>query len=421
MYALVDCNNFYASCERVFNPSLNNKPVLVLSNNDGCVIARSNEAKSLGIKMGEPAFKLRSFIRNNKVYTFSTNFALYGDMSQRVMNTLSHIIPNIEIYSIDEAFLDLNDFNHKDLNNFAFYIRNKILKDVGLPVSVGVGRTKTLAKIANHIAKKSKKEKGVYILDEQFEEVVLDRINIDKIWGVGRKLELFLNNYGVKTAKDLRNVNLKWIQKKINITAEKMVKELRGTPCMKIQIAGKDKQSICTSRTFGTMVSNKKDIESSLAMYGVRCAEKLRLQQSCASILHVFISTNPFRKDLKQYSNSMMSRFTVATNDTGEIIKYIRSIFDKIYKSGYQYKRAGVILSGIIPEYQVQENLFDEVDRFKSKKIMNTIDGINKKMGRDVIRYAIQGYSKKWKLKQQCLSPCYTTRWKDLLTINMDN
>ena len=414
MYALIDCNNFYVSCERVFNPSLNNKPVLVLSNNDGCVIARSNETKKLGIKMGAPAFKIKSIIDKNNIYLFSTNFALYGDMSSRVMSILYSMFSDIEVYSIDEAFLDLHGY--KDLNSVGNEIKNKILKYTGIPVSVGIGRTKTLAKIASHI---SKKTGGVFLLNEGIEDRVLEKISIEKIWGVGRSLEYFFKNNNIKTAKKLRDSNLLWIRQNINIVAEKMIKELRGIPCIKMELELINKKSICTSRTFGKMVTSKNEMLSSIAMYTTRCAEKLRSQNSYANIAQVFIATNPFRKDLPQYSNFKLIKFPVATNDTGEMLKYISKIFNVIYRRGYNYKKAGVILSDIVSSHEVQENIFDKVNRLKSEKMMKTIDQINQKMGRDIVRYAAQGYTKKWVLKQQRLSPCYTTRWNDLLSIKI--
>jgi len=414
MYALIDCNNFYVSCERVFNPSLNNKPVLVLSNNDGCVIARSNETKKLGIKMGAPAFKIKSIIDKNNIYLFSTNFALYGDMSSRVMSILYSMFSDIEVYSIDEAFLDLHGY--KDLNSVGNEIKNKILKYTGIPVSVGIGRTKTLAKIASHI---SKKTGGVFLLNEGIEDRVLEKISIEKIWGVGRSLEYFFKNNNIKTAKKLRDSNLSWIRQNINIVAEKMIKELRGIPCIKMELELINKKSICTSRTFGKMVTSKNEMLSSIAMYTTRCAEKLRSQNSYANIAQVFIATNPFRKDLPQYSNFKLIKFPVATNDTGEMLKYISKIFNVIYRRGYNYKKAGVILSDIVSSHEVQENIFDKVNRLKSEKMMKTIDQINQKMGRDIVRYAAQGYTKKWVLKQQHLSPCYTTRWNDLLSIKI--
>ena len=414
MYALIDCNNFYVSCERVFNPSLNNKPVLVLSNNDGCVIARSNETKKLGIKMGAPAFKIKSIIDKNNIYLFSTNFALYGDMSSRVMSILYSMFSDIEVYSIDEAFLDLHGY--KDLNSVGNEIKNKILKYTGIPVSVGIGRTKTLAKIASHI---SKKTDGVFLLNKDIEDSVLEKISIEKIWGVGRSLEYFFKSNNIKTAKKLRDSNLLWIRQNINIVAEKMIKELRGIPCIKMELELINKKSICTSRTFGKMVTSKNEMLSSIAMYTTRCAEKLRSQNSYANVAQVFIATNPFRKDLPQYSNFKLIKFPVATNDTGEMLKYISKIFNVIYRRGYNYKKAGVILSDIVSGHEVQENIFDKVNRLKSEKMMKTIDQINQKMGRDIVRYAAQGYTKKWVLKQQRLSPCYTTRWNNLLSIKI--
>ena len=420
MYALVDCNNFYASCERVFNPSLNNKPVIILSNNDGCVIARSNEAKAIGIQMGVPAFKIKNIIKKHNVKFFSTNFALYGDMSQRVMNILSNLIPNIEIYSIDEAFLDMREFKHKDVESICCMIREKLLQYTGIPVSIGVGRTKTLAKAANHIAKKYIEHRGVFVLHSNCENSILDKIPIEKIWGVGKKLYNLLRLYGIKTAKQLRDVDLIWAKSKMTVVGEKMVKELRGESCHLVEYSSVDKKSICTSRTFGNMVDNLNDLSFSIAMYTTRCAEKLRLQKSYAHVAQVFIMTNPFRKNLEQHVKSKTIYFPVATNDTSEMIKLVLDALKNIYKSGYQYKKAGVVLSGIIKKGEVQENLFDKRNRFKNETVIKTIDKINRKMGQDVVRYAALGYKRVWQLKQQNLSPCYTTRWNDLLKINLD-
>ena len=419
MYALVDCNNFYASCERVFNPFLNKKPIIVLSNNDGCVIARSDESKALGIKMGEPAFKIKNIIVKYNINVFSTNFALYGDMSQRVMNILSSYIPSIEIYSIDEAFLDLQDFNYKNIDSLCAFIREKILKCTGIPVSIGVGRTKTLSKVANHIAKKNKMHKGVFILKENEEEKILTKFSIENIWGVGEKLSIFFKKKYITTAKQLRDSNLKWARLSINIVGEKIIKELRGEKCFLIQCSNVAKKTICTSRTFGEMVTDFEDLSSSVAMYATRCAEKLRLQNSYARFAHIFIQTNPFRNDSKQYFKSQIIKFDVATNDTSEILNHVLKSLKNIYKSGYQYKKAGVVVSGIIKDDEVQENLFDNINRLKNKNIIKTVDRINSKMGQDMVRYVSVGYFKKWKLKQQKLSPCYTTRWSDILRINL--
>jgi len=416
MYALVDCNNFYASCERVFKPHLVSKPVIVLSNNDGCVIARSNESKQLGIKMGEPAFKIKNIIEKNKVHVFSTNFTLYGDMSQRVMNTLSDIIPFIEIYSIDEAFLDLRKFNKKDIPDICSKIKKKILKNTGIPVSIGVGRTKTLSKIANHIAKK---DKGICILQKKNEDEVLDDFLVENIWGVGKKLSFFLHSRNIKTAKKLKYLNLIWARSNMTVVGERMIKELRGEECLTLDSSHSDKKSICTSRTFGDMVADFEDLSSSIAMYATRCAEKLRFQKSCAHYAYVFIQTNPYRRDLRQYVQGKIVKFPVATHDTSEILNAIFGGLKDIYKKGYLYKKAGVILGGIIKNHEVQGDLFDDVNRNRNDKIINTVDVINRKMGQDVIRYAALGYRKKWKLKQEKLSSCYTTRWEDLLEIRL--
>ena len=378
MFGLVDCNNFYASCERVFNPKLNNKPIVVLSNNDGCVIARSNEAKSLGIKMGEPAFKISSLIKKYNIKIFSTNFALYGDMSRRVMSIIASSIPNIEIYSIDEAFLD-----------------------------------------SNHISKKNPKYKGVFIMGNNNEDTILKNVQVEKIWGVGLKTKVFLKHYGINTAMQLKKLNSKWMRKHQSIVGERTIKELSGIICYDINSSFSSKKSICTSRTFGKMVTSLNDLSSSISMYTVRCAEKLRSQNSSAMLAHVFVSTNPFRKDLEQYTNYKTINFPVPTNDTSEMLSCILKTLKMMYKNGYKYKRAGVVVSGIIPNSQVQCDIFDTLDRSKSSHIMNTIDNINHKLGRDSIRYASQGYYRKWKLKQECLSPSYTTRWNNLLTINV--
>ncbi len=418
MYAIIDCNNFYASCERVFNPKLNNKPVIVLSNNDGCVIARSNESKRLGIKMGVPAFKIKHIINQYNINVFSTNFSLYGDMSTRVMNTISTFDIKMEIYSIDEVFLDISEFKYYELNNFLNKIKNKILKWTGIPVSIGAARTKTLAKAANYISKRSKKYKGVFIINDFNRKQVLQLIPLIDVWGIGRKLNFFLNSNGINTAFDISNIDLNWIKNKTNITTQKTVKELMGESCISIN-NNFNKKSICTSRTFGNMVESISDLESSITMYATRCAEKLRKQNSCATIGLVYLKTNIFRNDLPYYFNSRIINFSVPTSDTGEIISCILRELRKIYKIGFKYKKAGVILSGIVPNNCVQQDLFDTINRNKKNKIMISIDKINNKMGRDTIRYASQNFAKKYILKQQRLSKSYTTRWSQLLEIKV--
>ena len=416
MYALVDCNNFYASCERVFNPKINFKPVIVLSNNDGCVIARSNEAKLLGIKMGEPAFKIKSIINKFNVNVYSTNFALYGDMSDRVMNTIASFNIDMEIYSIDEVFLDLSEFKKEDFFTLAHQIKNKIKKWTGIPVSIGIAKTKTLSKAANYIAKKNNDE-NIFIINDSNINNVLKKIPISKVWGIGFKNQIFLHSYNLKTALDLKYADLFWIRHYLTISGEKIVKELRGKSCIPMEMIYKPKQSICTSRTFGKMVTDYNELVSAISLYITRCSEKLRMQKSYANFITVFIYSNKYRTDLKQYYASKIIKFRMPTCNTGEIISSVIPILKNMYKSGYHYKKAGVILSGIIPNNAVQQDLFESFDH--KIPLLNTIDTINKKMGRDIIRYAVQGYKKSHKLKQQKLSPCYTTRWKELLNIRV--
>ena len=418
MYAIIDCNNFYASCERVFNPKLNDKPVIVLSNNDGCVIARSNESKRLGIKMGVPAFKIKHIINKHNINVFSTNFSLYGDMSKRVINTISTFDIKMEIYSIDEVFLDISEFKYHEINDFLNEIKNKILKWTGIPVSIGAARTKTLAKAANYISKRSKKHKGIFIINDFNRKQVLKLIPSIDVWGIGRKLNFFLISNGINTAFDISNIDLNWIKNKTNITTQKTVKELMGESCISIN-NNFNKKSICTSRTFGNMVESLSDLESSITMYATRCAEKLRRQNSCATIAIAYVKTNIFRNDLPYYFNSKIINFSVPTSDTGEIISCILKELRKIYKIGFKYKKAGVILSGIVPNNCVQQDLFDTINRNKKNKIMISIDKINNKMGRDTIRYASQNFAKKYILKQQRLSKSYTTRWGQLLEIKV--
>jgi len=417
MYALIDCNNFYASCERVFNPSLKNKPVIVLSNNDGCVIARSNEAKNLGIKMGQPAFKIKHIVNKYDIHAFSTNFALYGNMSNRVINTIADFSPKMEIYSIDEVFLDVSEFKNSDLLSIAIDLKNKIKKWTGIPVSIGIAKTKTLAKAANYIAKKMYTGDGVFFINKINKFKSLERIPINKVWGIGPRNTVFLKYHQIDSAFDLMNSDLYWVKKYLTVMGEKTVKELRGISCIPIETMLKSKKSICTSRTFGDMVTDIDDLIQSIAMYTTRCAEKLRQQQSCASIAHIFIYSNQFRKDLPQYMCSKTIKFPNPTNDTGEMLNYIIQTLKNMYRTGYKYKKAGVVLSAITPDNIRQRNLFENLDIDKKDRLLQSIDKVNRQMGRDTIRYAIQGYKKSWILKQQKLSPRYTTNWSEILSV----
>ena len=417
MIALVDCNNFYASCERVFRPDLEKKPIVVLSNNDGCVIARSNEAKKLGIKMGEPAFKKREVFERNKIKTFSTNFILYGDMSKRVMSILRNNSKEIEIYSIDEAFLECYN---EDLNSYGKNLRKKVKQWTGIPVSVGIAETKVLAKIANHIAKKYRKS-GVFILDsKEIIEKALKFTAIEEIWGIGRNHSRRFKEYGINTAYDLTCIEESWIKKKFSIVVLRIAKELKGIKCLDIESQHKTKKNICTSRSFGNPTSDYNTIKEAISTFAVRCCEKLRKQKTSTSELRIFIYTNPFNPKHRQYYGTKKIQLERATNDNQIIVHEVIKGLQKIYKKGYVYKKAGVIVGNITQENQVQLNLFDQIkNREKYTKISKVIDRINSSMGRDKLRIATQGFDRKWKMKQEQLSQCYTTRIDEILTVKV--
>jgi len=417
LFALVDCNNFYASCERVFDPSLNGKPIVVLSNNDGCVIARSNEAKALGIAMGEPAFKMREMIEQHDVQVFSSNYTLYGDMSKRVMNTLVTFTPTIEVYSIDEAFLDLGDFYQVDLPAYCRNMRHTVWRWTGIPVSIGVAPTKTLAKVANRLAKKSTKANGVLVLtDPKHLEEALKRTEVGDVWGVGRKYAKKLASFGIHSAWDLRHASDAFVKKHMTVVGLRMVKELRGEPCAGLELQIPAKQNICTSRSFGQPVTSLTQVQEATTLYASRCAEKLRRQKSCASVITVFVMTNPFATG-EQYYNSKTIQLPVATSSTLELVHYASLALKSIYHEGYHYKKSGVIVSGLCPDNQVQGDLLDPVDREKHQRLMQALDTLNKKMGRDALFCGSQGTNKEWKLKREKLSPCYTTRLSDVVEV----
>jgi DNA polymerase V len=421
MIALVDCNNFYASCERLFNPSLEGKPVVVLSNNDGCVIARSNEAKELGIEMGAPAFMIEEFLGKNNVAVFSSNYVLYGSLSNRVIKTIQAFAPAIEVYSIDEAFIDMSELTHCDLFELGKAIRSKVRADVGIPVTIGIAPSKTLAKMANRYAKKSCKGIGVHCLDstEKIKEV-LAATAIADVWGIGSQHGRRLKWMGIKTAADfIEKLNPEWIRKNMSVVGERMYNELRGIPSIEWEEIVKPRKVICTSRSFGKMLSDKKDIKEALANYAASCAAKLRKQNSCAGSITVMIQTNIHRTQDKQYSRSVNLQMPVATNSSVEIIAHAMKGLDLIFRENYNYKKTGVIVSDIVPESEVQQSLFDSTNRNKEAKIMQSLDGLNAQFGKDLVRFAVQGYARNWRLRQEKLSPCYTTRINEVFTIRI--
>ncbi|MBU4185551.1 MAG: Y-family DNA polymerase [Proteobacteria bacterium] len=419
VFALVDCNNFYVSCERVFNPKLAGKPVIVLSNNDGCAISRSNEAKSLGIKMGVPAFQIRDLIKANGVQVYSSNYALYGDMSQRVMQTLAGFTPDIEIYSIDEAFLDLSRFKRYNLTDYGHRIKSTIKKWVGIPVSVGIAETKTLAKIANRIAKKSIKAEGVLNLTASpYQNKALEITDVRDVWGVGPAYTRFLKEKGIRNALQLRDADDKLIKQRMGIVGTRLIHELRGVPCYCLEHCPLPKKGITVSRSFKHAIETLNELEEAVAAYVTIGAEKLRKEHSVSGVLMVFVMTNRFKRE-NLYSNLNTLRLPVSTSDTSELIYYAHLGLKEIYRKGYLYKKVGVMFNDLVPENQIQSNLFDVWDRNRSMKLMKALDNINIKMGSSTLKYAAVGLrqNQRWKTMFDSRSQSYTTNWNQLLEV----
>ena len=439
MYGLVDCNNFYVSCERVFNPSLRGKPVVVLSNNDGCIIARSNEAKAIGIPMGAPLHLYKTLIKQNKIFTYSSNYTLYGDMSSRVMSVLNYFIPNIEIYSIDEAFLNLKNFNIQSLQDEMFKIRERIYQWTGIPVSIGIGPTKTLAKLANKIAKKNSSN-GVYILTVSTQLIhILSNMKLEDIWGVSKGWGNRLRSIGINNPRQLQQANPRQIRTLISVVGERIIYELRGQPCLVLEEVI-NKKSITVSRSFGNMINDKDSLKKALANYAARAAEKLRYQDSVCGGIYVFISTNRFRERDLQYSNSATINFDELTDSTTIIIEKSFKLLENLYRPKYNYKKIGVTLLGLKQKddgssdnYIIQGSLFihnadQQIHMSRSCDRMKLIDNINTKMGKMTIFHGSQGVIKnsrniksepdKWRMRSCYKSPFYTTNWDDILKVS---
>lgn len=415
IFAIVDCNNFYVSCERVFQPKLEKKPVIVLSNNDGCVIARSNESKALGIKMGDPVFQIQSLIKEHNIKVFSSNYTLYGDMSDRVMQILLESAPRIEIYSIDEAFLDLTNLT-EDVEQFSERLVKKIKQWTGLPVSIGLGPTKTLAKAANHLVKKYKYPSGVFNLCDHSKRTQLMNLRVQDVWGIGSKWGAKLKNLGIDNAFQLLNLDPLYIKKKFNVILMSTIQELQGKSCIDIEEMPENRKQIIVSRSFGKRIGALKEIESALANHVVRAAEKLREEDGVASALLVFLQTNPFSRVDAQYHNSITLPLVVPTSDTRLLMHTAIKGLSKIYKEGYWYKKVGVILLKIRQKSHIQHDLFCDptYHNEKSNQLMQTLDTINQQMGSGSVRFAIQGFRQQWKMKRQRCSPEFTTCWDEI-------
>ena len=412
-FALVDCNNFYVSCERVFNPSLINKPVVVLSNNDGCIISRSNEAKLLNIPMGAPLHLYRNLIDANKVKVYSSNYPLYGDMSNRVMTSLMELNFELEIYSIDEAFLKINEQDHSDVEYDILRTRNNILMWTGIPVSIGLGPTKTLAKIANSIAKKT--QSGVFNLDtEDKQNRILKNINVEDIWGISRRWGSKLRMIGIGTALELRNASANRIRQYLGVVVQRIVYELRGISCLDLDKILPKKNVMC-SRSFGNPVNSKATIKDFITEYSIRAAEKVRQQNSRAQGIYIFLRTNRFKKE-KQYNSGIMIGLNFPCCDTSVIIKLASKAIDQIYQPGYSYHKAGIMMLDLIPSDIHQKDLFQNTTYSLSDERMKVIDSLNKRFGSGIIAHGkVRPKDKnKWKSRSFYLSPRYTTQWDEL-------
>ena len=400
--ALVDCNSFYVSCERLFNPKIRKKPVVVLSNNDGCIVSRSNEAKALGIKMGEPYFKAKDIILKNNVHVFSSNYSLYGDLSRRVMRTLKRFNSDIEVYSIDEAFMDLSNFPNNEVEKVAQEIRETVLQWTGIPTSIGIAKTKTLSKVANYIAKK--KQSGVtnFIGIENIDPL-LEKIDINDIWGVGRQLTKFYHKNGIYNAKQLKNKSNTWIKKNSNVLGSRTAMELRGISCIDLEKTESKRKSCVVSRSFGQRVEKFQELKEAVAGYCLNASEKIRSESLIAKSITVFVRTSPFQSRFGYYSNSKTIDFPIATNNSIEIVKTALTTLESIFKNGYRYQKAGVMLTGL-SNSDGNINLFSSEKDQKISSLMRSIDNTNYRYGRSTLSLASAGIHKRWNTRRQHFS-----------------
>ena len=413
--ALVDCNSFYVSCERLFNPRIRRKPVVVLSNNDGCIISRSNEAKALGIKMGEPYFKAKDIIVKNKVEVFSSNYSLYGDLSRRVMRTLKRFNSEIEVYSIDEAFLDLSNFLDSEVEKVGKEIRETVLQWTGIPTSIGIAKTKTLSKIANHIAKK--KQSGITsLIGIENLDPILEKIEINDVWGVGRQLTKFYQKNGIYNAKQLKNKSNTWIKKSSNVLGSRTAMELRGIPCINLETTQTKRKSCVVSRSFGKRIEKFQELKEAVANYCLNASEKIRSESLVAKAITVFVRTSPFQRNFGYYSNAKTIDFPIATNNSIETVKTAVSILESIFKNGYRYQKAGVMLTGLRND-DGRKNLFSSEKDEKIKSLMRSIDNTNYRYGRSTLSLASAGVHKKWNMRRQYSSKIDTADFYCLPTI----
>ena len=415
--ALVDCNNFYVSCERLFRPDLRTTPVVVLSNNDGCVVSRSNEAKAIGVRMGQPWFECKALAEEHGILALSSNYALYADLSNRVMNVLSTYSPRTEVYSIDECFVDLT--GTPKLRDVSYQIREQVMQWTGIPVCVGIGPTKTLAKLSNFVAKRHPRSKGVFNyndLTEAQQTKLLSQITVDEVWGVGRKLTKRLGEHGIQTVQDLRVAHTPTLRAEFGVVIEKTQRELQGIACIDLQEVVPDKQQIISSRSFGSMVQDVDVLKDAMSTFVANACAKLRAQDSHASVIQVFLHTNRFRKDLPQYMPSLAIPLPMPTNDSLALNKWACHLIDLMFKPEYQYKKAGVVLSEISPTSHIQGDLLAPETETNSR-LMTAIDQLNTRFGRGAVKISTQGTQQGWQMRQERKSPCYTTDWTALANV----
>lgn len=422
MFALVDVNSFYASCETAFRPDLKGRPVVVLSNNDGCVIARNAEAKRAGVKMGDPYFKQKDLFRRYGVVCFSSNYELYADMSSRVMSTLEAMSPRCEIYSIDEAFCDLTGVrNCRVLQEFGQELKDAVYQNTGLAVGVGIAQTKTLAKLANHAAKKWQRQTGgvVDLSNLGRQRKLMAALPVDEVWGVGRRISKKLEAMGIKTVLDLADTDIRFIRKHFNVVLERTVRELRGEPCLELEEFAPVKQEIVCSRSFGERITDYDAMRQAICSYASRAAEKLRGEHQYCRFISTFVKTSPFALNEPYYGNSASVKLLTPTQDSRDIIEAATRSLDAIWKEGHRYQKAGVMLGDFFSQGIAQLNLFDDnAPRRGSEKLMEVLDHLNAKEGKGALYFAGQGIQQQWAMKRDMLSPRYTTRFSDLLIVS---
>lgn len=422
MFALVDVNSFYASCETAFRPDLKGRPVAVLSNNDGCVIARNAEAKRAGVKMGDPYFKQKDLFRRYGVVCFSSNYELYADMSSRVMSTLEAMSPRCEIYSIDEAFCDLTGVrNCRVLQEFGQELKDAVYQNTGLAVGVGIAQTKTLAKLANHAAKKWQRQTGgvVDLSNQDRQRKLMAALPVDEVWGVGRRISKKLETMGIKTVLDLADTDIRFIRKHFNVVLERTVRELRGQPCLELEEFAPVKQEIVCSRSFGERITDYDAMRQAICSYASRAAEKLRGEHQYCRFISTFVKTSPFALNEPYYGNNSSVKLLTPTQDSRDIIAAATRSLDAIWKDGHRYQKAGVMLGDFFSQGIAQLNLFDDnAPRPGSERLMEVLDQLNAKDGRGTLYFAGQGIQQQWAMKREMLSPRYTTRFSDLLIVS---